>query len=259
MKAKDLMTKDVQTIDKDERLETVLDNMRKHRVSKLVVTEKGRVVGVVTDGDIADELGALKNRGVPASQLHASSAMRRKFATATPEADVATLVDLLVEQDAGIVPVMHDDVCVGVVTASDLLPHVRATTALSDLMETRVHAVSPTDRVIHARRLMVDNHVERLPVLDAGRVVGIVGEGDIAWGLARFKDTVADNHQSAAIQRFLVEDVMQRQVVTATPEMSAVDAVKLMRARDVGCLPVVRGERIVGIVTRSDLVRLVKG
>lgn len=259
MKAKDLMTKDVQTIDKDERLETVLDNMRKQRVSKLVVTEKGRVVGIVNDGDIADELGALKNRGVPASQLHATSAMRRKFPTASPDTDVATLVQLLVEQDAGIVPVMHDDVCVGVVTASDLLPHVRATTPLSDVMESHVQAVAPTDRVIHARRLMVDHHIERLPVLEGGRVVGIVGEGDIAWGLARFKDTVADNHQSAALQRFLVEDVMQRQVVTATPDTTAVDAVKLMKTRDVGCLPVVRGDRIVGIVTRSDLLRLVKG
>ena len=79
MKAKDLMTKDVLTVDKDERLETVLDLMRKHRVSKLVVVEKGAVVGVVTDGDVADELGAIKNRGVPASHLHASSAMRRRF------------------------------------------------------------------------------------------------------------------------------------------------------------------------------------
>jgi CBS domain-containing protein len=259
MKAKDLMTKDVQAIDKDERLETVLDHMRKGRVSKLVVTEKGRVVGIVTDGDIADELGALKNRGVPASHLHATSAMRRKFPTASPDADLPTLINLLVEQDAGIVPILHDNVCLGVVTASDILPHVKATVPVSDIMSTHVHAVASTDRVIHARRMMVDHHVERLPVLDAGRVVGIVGEGDIAWGLARFKDSVADNHQSAAIQRFLVEDVMQRQVVTTTPETTAVDAMKLMRSRDVGCLPVVRGERIAGIVTRSDLLRLVKG
>lgn len=259
MRAKDLMTKDVQAIDKDERLETVLDIMRKRRVSKLVVTEKGRVVGIVTDGDIADELGAIKTRGVPASHLHVTTAMRRKFPTAAPDAELPALLHLLVEQDAGIVPILHDDVCVGVVTASDLLPQVRSTVPLGDVMSTHVHAVASSDRVIHARRIMVDHHVERLPVLDGGRVVGIVGEGDIAWGLARFKDSVADNHQSAALQRFLVEDVMQRQVVTATPETTAADAVKLMRSRDVGCLPVVRGDRIAGIVTRSDLLRLVKG
>ncbi|HEX2022313.1 MAG TPA: CBS domain-containing protein [Candidatus Thermoplasmatota archaeon] len=256
MQAKDLMTKAVLTVDKDERLETVLGLMRKHRVSKLVVTEKGAVVGVVTDGDIADELGAMKNRGVPASHLHASSAMRRRFATAAPEASLKTVLEPLLADDAGIVPVMHDRTCVGVVTASDFLALVKTDAPLADVMTAQLHVVAPTDRVIHARRLMIDHHVERLPVLDHGKLAGIVGEIDIAAGLARFKETVRDNHQPAALQRFLVEDVMQRTVVTATPETTARDAAKLMRERDVGSLPVLRGDRLAGIVTRSDLLKL---
>lgn len=258
MKAKDLMTKEVLRTDKDERLETVLDLMRKHRVSKMVVYEKGHIAGVVTDGDIADELGAIKNRGVPASQLHASSAMRRKFPSVGPDADLPQVIEHLVDNDAGLLPVVHDRACVGVITASDLLSLVNANVPLADVMTNHLHVVSPTDRVIHARRVMLDHHIERLPVLDGGKLVGIVGEIDLAAGLARFKETVSDNHQPAAIQRFLVEDVMQRQVVTATPETTALDAVKLMRSRDVGSLPVLRGDRLVGIVTRSDLLRLIK-
>lgn len=258
MKAKDLMSKAVLAVDKDERLETVLEMMRKQRVSKLVVVEKGRVVGIVTDGDVADELGAIKNRGVPASHLHVTSAMRRRFPTAAPEMELRQVLALFVEQDAGILPVLHDDVCVGVITPSDLMPLVKAATPLGDFMTTHLHVVAPSDRVIHARRLMVDHHIERLPVLDGGRLVGIVGEGEMARGLARFKATISDNHQPAALQRFLVEDVMQRQVVTATPETSAPDAVRIMKEHDVGCLPVLRGERVVGIVTRGDMLRLVK-
>lgn len=258
MKAKDLMTKEVLKIDKDERLETVLDLMRKHRVSKMVVTEKGHIAGVVTDGDIADELGAMKNRGVPASQLHATSAMRRKFPSVAPDADISVVLQHLTDDDAGLVPVVHDRVCVGVITASDVLSLVDGNTPLADVMTNHLHVVSPTDRVIHARRVMLDHHIERLPVLDSGKLVGILGEIDLAAGLARFKETVADHHQPAAIQRFLVEDVMQRQVVTATPETTAVEAVKLMRGRDVGSLPILRSERLVGIVTRSDLLKLVK-
>lgn len=258
MKAKDLMTKDVLRLDKDERLGTVLDLMKKHRVSKLVVTERDQVVGVVSDGDVADELGALKNRGVPTSQLHASSAMRRRFPTVTPDADVMQVLEVMVGQGEGIVPVCHDKTCVGVVTASDLLSLVDDERPLADVMTTHVHAVAPTDRVIHARRIMIDHHVERLPVLDGGQLVGIVGEIDIAAGFARFKEVVADAHQPSALQRFLVEDIMQRQVVTATPETIAKEAVKIMRSQDVGSLPVLRGNRLVGIVTRSDLLKLVK-
>src|SRR5581483_7153217 len=107
-------------------------------------------------------------------------------------------------------------------------------------------------------RLMVDHHVERVPVLDGGKLVGILGEMDVALGLARFKDTVADRHQPSAIQRFLVEDVMTQTVKTATPETTARDAALRMKQEDVGCLPVLRADRCVGIVTRSDLLPLAK-
>ena len=256
MKAKDLMTKDVLSIDKDERLQTVLDTMVKHSVSKLVVVDRKEVVGVITDGDIADELGAIKNRGVPASQLHATTAMRRKFPSATTDTEIPRIMELLID-DAGIVPILHEKHAVGVVTGSDALTLVTSTKPLADVMTTQLHAVSPSERVIHARRMMLDHHVERLPVLDNGKLVGLIGEIDIAVGLARLKGSIADNHQPAALMRFLVQDVMKQTIITATPETSARDAVALMRQKDVGSLPVIRGDRIVGIVTRSDLLKLV--
>lgn len=256
MKAKELMTKDVLSVDKDERLQAVIDIMVKHRVSKLVVLDKKQVVGVITDGDIADELGAIKNRGVPASHLHASSAMRRKFPAITTDTPLHQVLDAL-QDDAGILPVVESGHPVGVVTASDVLSLVTSTKPLADVMTNHLHVVAPTDRVIHARRVMLDSGIERLPVLDGGKLVGILGEIDLAVGLARLKGTVADNHQPAALQRFLVQDVMQQTVVTATPDTTAKDAVALMRRHDVGSLPVVRGDRIVGIVTRTDLLKLV--
>lgn len=255
MKAKDLMSREVASVDKDERLETVLETMRKRRVSKLVVLEKGHLAGVVTTGDIADELGAMKNRGVPTTHLHASSAMRRQVPTCAPETDAAQLVRTMLDEDVALVPVVHERDVVGVVTMSDLVRHVDGgARTLDSIMSAKLHVVEPSDRVIHARRLMIDHHVERLPVVDGSKLAGILGESDVAFGLARFKGEVKDSHQPAAIQRFLVEDIFQHQVVTAAPEMTVKDAATRMRDNDVGSLPVVRGERVVGIVTRSDLL-----
>lgn len=256
MKAKDLMTKEVLAVDKDDRLQSVIDMMQKHRVSKLVVVDKKEVVGVVTDGDIADELGAIKNRGVPATHLHASSAMRRKYPSVNADATLEQVLQQL-SDDAGILPVLEGKLPVGVVTASDVLGLVTSTKPLADVMTNHLHVVSPSDRAIHARRVMLDHHVERLPVLDGGRLVGILGEIDLAIALAKIKATVADHHQPAALTRLLVQDIMQQTVVTATPETTAREAVALMRKEDVGSLPVVRGDRIVGIVTRTDLLKLV--
>ncbi|MEA3198738.1 MAG: hypothetical protein QOE90_166 [Thermoplasmata archaeon] len=258
MQAKDVMTRTPITIDKDQRLDHVLETMRKSRVSKLVVVEKGAVVGLLVDGDIADELGAIKNRGVPASHLHVSSAMRRRFEVVAPDTGLEQVRELLLDGNAGLVPVVHDQTCVGVVTCSDMLARVDSTKTIEEIMTKALHVVAPSDRVIHARRMMVDHRVERLPVLDGGKLVGIVGEMDVALGLARFKDTVADKHQPAALQRFLVEDVMTRTLTTGRPEMTLTEAARLMKQNDVGCLPVLRGERCAGIVTRGDLIRFAK-
>lgn len=256
--AKDLMSKQVESVDKDDRLESVLDRMRKHRMSKMVVLEKGNLVGIITDGDISDELGALKNRGIPAAHLHASSAMRRQFASCTPDSPWHEVLRLMLKSDTGIVPVVHDKNVLGVVTASDLLKLVTSKKTVDDVMTRTVHGVEATDRVVHARRLMVDHHIERLPVLQRGKVVGIVGEIDIALGFARFKVEVADKHQTSAITRFLVEDIMRPTVITTTPDVAATAAAAKMMQEDVGCLPVVRDDHIVGIVTRSDLLKTIE-
>lgn len=258
LRAKDLMSKQVESVDKDDRLESVLDRMRKQRMSKMVVLEKGQLVGIITDGDISDELGALKNRGIPAAHLHASSAMRRQFATCAPETHWSGVVRQMLASDTGIVPVVHERTVVGVVTASDLLKLVTSKRSVEDIMTRTVHGVDATDRVIHARRIMVDHHIERVPVLQRGKVVGIIGEIDIALGFARFKVEVADKHQASALQRFLVEDIMRPNVVTTTPDAAANAAANQMMQEDVGCLPVVRDDHIVGIVTRSDLLKTIE-
>lgn len=259
MKVKDIMTRDVVTIDKDERLETVLELMDKKSISKIPVVEQGKLVGIISDGEIADELGALKNRGIATSTLHASSAMRRKFVTTNPDADVEDVVEVLQTTDIGVVPVVHDSVIIGIVTLADLLPLVKAKRSLRDFMITQLHSVGPTDRVIHARRLMLDHGVERLPVLDGGRLVGIVGESDIAFGLATFRKRFPDNHQAEQLKRFLVSDVMNTKLVTGAPDTTAEEAARVMREADVGSLPIVNGDgKIAGMITRSDLVKLIE-
>src|SRR5438094_350935 len=155
MKAKELMSREVASVDKDERLESVLETMRKRRVSKLVVLEKGHLVGVVTMGDIADELGAIKNRGVPASHLHASSAMRRQVPTCAPETEGAAVLKTMIDEDAALLPVVHDREVVGVVTAP------------------------PDMGVKEAAIRMRDNDVGSLPVVRGDRLVGIVTRSDL--------------------------------------------------------------------------------
>lgn len=256
MKAKDVMTRAVIHVDKDDRLPTVLEMMKKGAPSKFPVMEDGKLAGILIDGDIADELGATKNRGVATAQLRVTTAMRRHTETAAPDTPLAELLFRMLDKDTGMMPVVENGKILGVVTASDLVKRVTSERPVSEFMTTRLFTVTPTDRVIHARRLMLDHHVERLPVTDGGKLVGIVGERDVAMGLWDFRERVPLNHQGAQLKEFLVQHVMRTQVVTIDAMTTAAEAAQRMVKEDVGSLPVTQGDRVTGIITRTDLLRL---
>ncbi|HVL86550.1 MAG TPA: CBS domain-containing protein [Candidatus Thermoplasmatota archaeon] len=250
------MTTQLVTVDKNDKLERALDLMRKHGVSKLPVTEHRHLVGVLSDGDIVDELGALRNARMSPTGLHVSGAMQRNYATADPDDDVRAVVELCKKEGVGIVPVTRNGDFVGVVTKADLLRLVTSNRPVGDYMPRRLHAVSPDDRVIHARRLMLDHGIERLPVLDGGRVRGIVSELDLAFALDDLKKRHGGNHEAHQLRNLHVRDVMRQTVVVGTERMPSHQAAAVMRERDVGGLPIVEDEdRIVGMITRTDLLR----
>ena len=114
---------------------------------------------------------------------------------------------------------------------------------LRDIMTTPVLKLSPMDPASDALALMRDEHVRHAPVVDGSDILGIVSDRDLGGphgGLARKSRTV--------------RELMQRNLVLGAPEMSAADAAVIMRERRIGCLPVVDAGRLLGIVTRSDLL-----
>ncbi|MHB8585785.1 MAG: CBS domain-containing protein [Thermoplasmatota archaeon] len=260
-KVADVMAKNVVTVDKDDRLERVLRLMEKNNITKIPVTDGGAaLVGIVTDAEVADELGSLRNIGKAPNAIHVSGVMKRDVPTLSPEADIEEAIELAKKNGIGIIPIVYDKTIVGVITKADLLPFVTDSRPVKDIMATQLHAVAPTDRVIHARRMMIDNSVERLPVLDQGALVGMIAEADVALGLAKFKEKFADNHQAAQLKEFRVDEVMIRTIVKGDPSLTIKAAARLLHERHVGALPITLNgsQRIAGMVTRTDLIRTIK-
>lgn len=255
MNVRDVMATDIVTVTKDRNLKDVLALMRKHHITKIPVVEGDNLLGIVTDGLIADKLGREHNKLVQLTTLHASSVMEKDFLIAHPDQPLSTLLQDVGKPGLTMVPVVQGTKLVGVVTKSDLLKFVDSDAPLSSIMKREVKAVSPTERLIHARRLLLDNDIARLPVLEGGKLQGIIAEHEIAEAFADLK--AADSHvQRVNIRDLQVAPYMQRKVVTVRPETSVRQAAKLMMDRNVGGLPVVAENGIIqGIVTRTDLIR----
>lgn len=138
------------------------------------------------------------------------------------------------------------------------------------IMTRKVTTVKADTPILEAANLMLQQHVSGLQVVDeVGRLIGIVSEGDfirrseIATQRARSRWLKFLVGPGRSASEFVHEhgrkvgEIMTQDICTATEEMSLEDVVRLMERRNVKRLPVVRGDTLVGIVTRSDLLRTV--
>lgn len=122
---------------------------------------------------------------------------------------------------------------------------------IEDIMQTKVVTVSPDDSVAEALRRTRAGHFRHLPVVEGERLVGVVSDRDLrATAPALIVEGTED-----ILERTRVELVMHPDVIVAHPLDPVEDAARLMYEHKIGCLPVVTGERLVGIVTETDVLR----
>jgi CBS domain-containing protein len=259
MKVEEIMTKDVICVNKNEDLWHVLDLMEKHNITKIPVADNKKVMGVVTDNKMADKLGSIKSKGVPAARMHASTIMEKKFSKVSPKTEVKKIVATVGKPGLTMLIVIENDKLMGVVTKADLLPLVKVKDKVKNIMSSRVLVVKPYDRVIHARRLLLDNEIARIPVVDGGKVVGMLSDKEVAFAFATVRKSYSIGRQHHHIRELLVQDVMKSPAITIEEDNSITDAATKMMEHEVGCLPVVgKKETIKGIITRTDLARLLQ-
>ncbi len=256
MKVKEIMTKEVIYVNKNDDLRHVLDLMEKHNITKIPVVDDGKLVGIVTDNKIADKLGSIRSRGVLASHMHASTVMEKKFETVPPDREVKEILEKVGEPGPTMLPVVVDNHLIGVITKADLLPLVKSEENIKKIMTAPVFTAKPEDRVIHVRRVMLDNDIARLPVVENGEVIGIISDKEIAFAFAALKRSVSLGHQQHRLKNLLVEDVMRSPAITAKDTITIKEAAEIMIENEVGCIPIVGGDgKLKGIVTRTDLLK----
>ena len=128
---------------------------------------------------------------------------------------------------------------------------------VADWMSERVLAVETVDSIGVARQLMAKHRVNQLPVLENEKLVGIVTDRDIRDAYP----TSMMINRGKEIDRFadsvMVEEVMSHDVMVVRPDMPLAAAVGLLRRHRIGSLPVMKSGKLVGIITRSNILEFV--
>jgi CBS domain-containing membrane protein len=125
-----------------------------------------------------------------------------------------------------------------------------------DFMTQNVVTVRPDDTIAKAYELMLDNRFRHLIVVDGeGGLLGLLTHRDLLRHALIERSDLPLSLQRSVMKRILVEEVMTSEVETAKPGQLLQDAAVVMFENKYGCLPVVEGARVVGIITEADFVR----
>jgi CBS domain-containing protein len=141
---------------------------------------------------------------------------------------------------------------------------------IEEVMTRQVITVRPETSVQEAARLMSTNRVSGLPVVDAsGQVVGIISDGDLIlrqrrpkvrpWWRMFFEDPEQLAREYRKIAGQTVADVMTWPALVISPAFTIETAAAIFDNRQIRRLPVVRDGRLVGIVSRGDLIKALAG
>lgn len=127
---------------------------------------------------------------------------------------------------------------------------------VKELMSEKLITVSPNDKLDRVFFLYNFENIRHLPVVDKNKLVGILSDRDLKKILGP-KKAIVENTDGTTVQLSTrkVKNIMRRGVITIEPEQRAADAAAIMAKRKIGALPVVHKNKLVGIITATDILK----
>jgi CBS domain-containing protein len=252
--------------------------MLRHKVKRLVVIDRGKPIGIVSMRDLAERLsqGASAWRRRPIDHIPVARVMSDGLVSVALGTDVSKAAKLMLKHKISGLVVLDGAGLAGIVTKTDLTrcfsERLGGRAKVSELMSTEVVTVHRKHSLARVVELMKQHGISRVVVADGKRPVGIVAESDVAMaqlekaaegvGERRVRFTRKAERADRPRYRYVkyvalltAEDVMQSELLTIGGGEDAASAASLMLEHGISGLPVVDDEKLIGILTKTDLTR----
>jgi len=126
---------------------------------------------------------------------------------------------------------------------------------IRDMMTKNPVTVDSETLVMDARKIMKENNVRRLPVVDKGKLMGIITKHDILEASPSPATSLSVHELNYLLSKMKVKEIMKKNPVTLTPDTPFEEALKIGQEKKIGSFPVLENGKLVGIATESDIVR----
>lgn len=252
--AKEIYSKGLNSVQDNDALSRCLEGFKKGMPPVLaVLDEKGKYVGMIT------------RRSILRSRLDPTATKVRSLMQVAPQVGLDTslseLAKLMIGSGVRQLPLFDNGKLLGFVSDEGVI-HAAVTdswgkTEVEKIMTRAPHTLEANRSVGAVLSLMREYGISHVPVMDDGKLVGMVSIADILeniyWPQRRqtMGDIVGEKIETLSVP---VKGIMASPVITVDPKVSLLVAEQQMHDRDVSCLAVVSGERLVGVVTKLDFL-----
>jgi len=128
---------------------------------------------------------------------------------------------------------------------------------IKDVMTKNPITADSETLVLDAQRIMKENNIRRLPIVDKGKLVGIITKHDLLEASPSPATSLSVHELNYLLSKMKVKEIMKKNPITLTPDTPFEEALKIGQDRKIGSFPVVENGKLVGIATESDIIRFV--
>jgi len=274
IKLLELITKPI-TVNPNATLLKTRENLLKNKVKRVVIVDKKKPIGVITEKDIAKKIYELGSN--PIKSVKAKDFIPKKLFTLTSDNTVNECAKMMKKHRISVVIITNDDNTLrGIVTETDLvkafLTKESTSFKVSEIMKKDVITASPSDPILHVESLLLKYGISRVVIKRNQTPVGIITFRDFVpakipqWIAEsadpkevqeyKFKKGLEEIHsnQMSYLFPFHATDIMATKPVTIEMDDDIKNAITRMIKNNVSGLPVVKKSKLVGIITKSDIV-----
>lgn len=272
------MTKKTVSVSRDTSLLNAREVLLKYKLKRLLVLDsKKRPVGIITEKDIAKTVYSLGDK--PIKSVLVGGFMSKNLITVRKNSSIYDCAKLMKRHKIGSILVLNnDDTLAGIVTKTDLasifLTQATSSLKVSKIMTRNVITAMPGDSLLYVESLLINNRISRIVIQRNKIPVGIITYRDFfpvklpRWiaesadpeEVSRYKTTLHSEfavNQMAHLMSFKAVDIMTSNPITIEANEDVGVAVLLMIRNRISGLPVVKNSKLVGIITKADIVKAI--
>ena len=278
-----IATRDVISIPPSKSIKDTAKVMMEHEFRRLPITDpgSGKLLGIVTVMDILDFFGGGKKFNIIEKKYEdnflaainepVKEIMTRDLITESNKSSIGQTIETMLEYQLGAIPIVDNEgKLAGIVTERDIALSLAGSVGkdtVQDYMSTKVFTTTPGTPLESACKIMVRNGLRRIPIVGgeadiskaAKKLLGILTSTDVIRYLnAKDLFTHLNSNLATEVLETTISEIMVKDPVTVEADMPIGDLCELFADRNIGGVPVVRGDDVVGIITERDILNAVK-